>query len=559
MLFAEEAARIIAKKLKQPVTKIINHLEKPPSPELGDLALPCFFLAKEEKKNPAKIAEELEKELEASKPIKEFKATGPYLNIFFDQTEYSKTVLTNKISYPKRKEKVMIEHSNGNTHKQAHIGHIRNMTLGDSLVRLMRTAGYRVVNAYYINDTGSHVARCLWALIKKHQGEEPPKEKKLEWLGKAYIEGTEASEDPENKKEIEEILKKLEEGEPEITNLWKKTREWSIEDWHRIFEQLELLPFDAKFYDSEVIKGAKEIVKEMRKKGIIKESEGALIADLEEYGLGVVIIEKSSGTIPYITKDLALAKEKFEKYNIDQSVYVVASEQEMHFKQLFKLLELYGFKQAKQCYHLSYELVMLSTGKMSSRKGNIITFDELYQEVYEKAQQEVKKRHEDWTEKKIEKTTKAITLAAIKFPFLLQEPNKRLIFDIDKALDFEGETGPYLQYTHARLCSVLKKHGKKVSENINYELLTSIEEKKLIRLLSEETEIVSESAEKYRPTNIARYALEIAQTANEFYHSKNVLKAEEETKKARLLLVLKTKEALARMMEIIGITPLEEM
>lgn len=560
MLFAEAIARMVEKATKLPMHEVLTLMEVPPDPKLGDVAFPCFSLAKARKKAPALIAQDLAREVKPELPVDTVIAVGPYLNFFLSKGMLAEETLTRKPAAPKRKERVMIEHSNGNTHKEVHIGHLRNLALGDAVVRITRAAGFPVVNAYYINDTGAHVARCLWALQKYHAGEEPPKEQRLSWLAGLYREGAQkASQDEALKAEADEALQRLEKGEKELTELWKRTRQWSIDEWHRIFALLEMLPFDAQFYDSEVVKDVPAIIKRLQEKDILKESDGALVADLQDEGLHVVVVGKKDGTTPYIAKDLALAERKFNEYRIDRSVYVVGSEQELHFQQLFRMLEKDGFEQAKKCYHLSYGLVMLASGKMSSREGTVILFDDLYADVYDHASAEVRKRHEEWGEKKRVQVAKKLTLAALKFPMLNQEPQKRIVFDIRSALDFEGETGPYLQYAYARLCSVLRKHGKKVSDNVDYSLLVAEEEQSLLKLLSREQDAVVEAAEKYRPAVAARYALDVAQAANSFYHAQPVLKAEEDVRKARLLLVMKARDCLGRVMELLGVPTLEEM
>ena len=559
MLFAEEVARLISKAATINAADVLNLLEEPPSPDMGDIAFPCFTLAKEQKKSPATIAQDLAMAVKPEPPISTAIATGPYLNVFLNKEMLAERALTKRQKLPKRKERVMVEHSNGNTHKEAHIGHLRNLFIGDSIVRTMRAAGFPVVNAYYINDTGAHVAKCLWALKKHHADEEPPKDK-LRWLGSIYAEGArKAKEDPQAKAEADEVLQNLERGEKETLDLWKKTRQWSIDDWHRIFEQLEMLPFDARFYDSEVTPAVKPIVDRMHEKGILKESEGALIADLEADGLNTAIVRKRDDTTPYLAKDLALAARKFQDYEIDRSIYVVGAEQELHFQQLFKLLEKDGFPQAKKCHHVSYGLIMLKEGKMSSREGTAIPFDELYDKVHSQAMEGVEERHQDWPDKKKQRSAKGITLGALKLPLILQEPRKRIIFDPEKALEFEGETGPYIQYTHARLASILRKHGKKVSENVDFSIPHSPEEQAVLKRLGKETDTVLEAAEKHKPSLLARYALDLAQEANSFYHTHPILQEAEAVKKARLLLVLKTKEALGRVLDHMGIPALEEM
>ncbi len=561
MVFEEEAARLIKKHVEISLPEIMSLLEIPPDPKLGDLAFPCFSLARIKKQAPAKIALELAEKIKPEMPFDTIISEGPYLNFFFDSELFAKKILNDKLIIPKRKEKVMVEHSNGNTHKEVHVGHLRNLFIGDSLVRILRAGGFSVVNTYYINDTGMHVAKCLWALKKFHDGEKPPKNSELKWLGSIYAEGArKTAENPSFKKEADVILQRLEKGDPEITTLWKKTRQWSIDNWHRIFDELKMLTFDARFYDSEITPLVKPIVDDMLRRGFIKESEGALIADLEKYGLGIVIIRKSDGTTPYIAKDLALAKKKFEDYNIDKSVYVVASEQELHFKQLFKLLDLYGFRQAKNCYHFSYGLVMLSSGKISSREGRAPLYEDFSKQLFNHSLEEVIKRHPDWSEKKQRETAWNISLAAMKFPMIVHEPLKNIIFDVEKALDFNGETGPYLQYSYARLSSILRKYGKKIIQNIDYSLLSTPEDLNIIRLLSKQQEIILSAAEKYRPALVARYALELSQNINNYYQQHRILGINDENlMKARLLLIFKVRNVLGNLLELLGIPIVEEM
>ena len=561
MVFEEEAARLINKFVSISVPEIMSLLEVPPDPNLGDLAFPCFVLAKVKKQPPAKIALELANLIKPELPFDLIVSDGPYLNFFFNKELFAKSVINSSLVVPKRKEKVMVEHSNGNTHKEVHVGHLRNLFLGDSLVRILRAGGFSVVNAYYINDTGMHVAKCLWALMKFHSGENPPKGSELKWLGSIYAEGARiTADDPIAKKEADVVLQKLESGDPEVVSLWRKTRQWSIDNWHRIFDELGMLTFDARFFDSEIVRLVKPIVDDMFKKGILKESEGALIADLEKYGLGVVIIRKSDGTTPYIAKDLALAKKKFEDYDIDKSVYVVASEQELHFKQLFKLLDLYGFEQAKNCYHFSYGLVMLRSGKISSREGRAPLYEDFSKLLFDHSLEEVVKRHPDWSVNKQKSVARSISLAAMKFPMIVQEPLKNIIFDVEKALDFNGETGPYLQYSHARLSSIIRKYGKKIVHNDDFSLLSTPEDLVILRLLDKRQDIIISAAEKYRPALVARFALELSQAVNNYYQQHRILGINDENlMKARLLLIFKVKSVLAEFLELMGIPVIDEM
>lgn len=453
----------------------------------------------------------------------------------------------------------MVEYSQPNTHKGFHIGHLRNVCLGASLISILRYAGYEVVSANLINDTGSHVARWLWCYKNFHSGEEPP-EKRGIWLEDIYVEATNRlQEHPEHEKDVKQILQKLEQKDEEITELWEKSKKWSMEEFLRIYEELEV-DFDVYFYDSDLYEEGKEIVHELLELGIAEESEGAVIVDLDRQ-IGTDDIYKtyvalrSDGTALYQTKDFALARRKFEDYGIDRSIYVVASEQKLHFMQVFKTLELAGFEKARKCYHLSYELVMLKGGKMSSRLGNIVFYDDLYQEVFEEALKEVEKR--EIVQENKEETASIVALGALKFSMLRKDSNKVIVFDPKEAVSFEGQTGAYIQYAHARASRILEKEEPDVTQ-IEFEELTK-EERNLLELLARFPDVLEKAAESYKPNIVANSVFDIAKAFNEFYHTCPVLQAEEKTKKARLALVLATRIVLRKGLELLGIKAPERM
>ena len=540
-------------------------LEVPPDPKLGDFALPCFKLTKQFKLDPILTAKTLAKKISKNKIIKQVKENGPYLNFFINKQEFASSLITSilkeKDKYGKgkeKKEKVMVEFSGPNTHKSFHIGHLRNTCLGDSLVRIMRFNGFPVIAANYINNTGAHVSKCVWYYLKYHKGKEP-KENKGEWLGKIYTDAiNKIAQNLELKQEAEEIQRKIEANDPELIKVWEKTRQWSLDEFNEIYKILDV-KFDTWFYDNEFAEPGKKFVKELLKKRIAKKSEDATIVDLEKHGLDVVVVLKADGSALYITKDFALADKKFTKYKIDRSIYVVGAEQRLHFKQLFKILELYGFKQAKKSFHLSYELVMLKEGKMSSRAGNIVLFSELLNNIKQKLVHEVSSRHKDWSDKDKKQAIDKISIAAIKFIMLNHENNKVITFDPEKALDFEGETGPYIQYAHARICSIMKKLGGNANKEFVSKVLSTKEEEKLITVLSNFEDIIDQAANSYKPHLLARYMLDLAQAFNEFYHACPILQADEDVKQARLNLILAVKQILKTGLNLLGIEAPEQM
>ncbi|RMF55396.1 arginine--tRNA ligase [Candidatus Woesearchaeota archaeon] len=560
--------REIIKLLKEHIAKYTDFaessIEVPPDTKMGDYAFPCFSLAKNLNKNPAQIAADLKKKIKVKSPLLAVEAKGPYLNFFLDKKSVIeaalKKICNEKEKYgagAKQKEKVMVEFSQPNTHKEFHIGHLRNCCLGDALSKVLSFYGFPVITANYINDTGAHVAKCLWIYKKFYDGKEPENDKGR-WLGQIYAEATKkVEENPQFKAEVDEVLQKLESKDPEIMRLWEKTKKWSMEGFMRIYKILNV-KFDTWFFDNELIEPAKRIVEDMKKKGIVVESEGALIADLERFNLHKVIILKSDGTTPYITKDFELANQKFTKYKIDRSIYVVGVDQRLHFQQLFKILELYGFKQAKKCYHLSYELVHLKEGKMSSRHGNAVLFLDLYELVRRKALEEVEKRHKDWSKDEKKKAVEQITLAALKFGMVSIENNKVIIFDPDKALDFEGESGPYIQYTHARICSIIKKASNK-QKKVDYSLLREESEYVIVKKLMQFPNIVEESAQHYKVHNIARYLIELCQLFNNYYHSVKVIQDDKEVEASRLALINAVRHVIRNGLNLLGIPSPERM
>lgn len=549
---------------KEGIKKEEMKLEKPPEGIEADLAFPCFILAKKMKKNPAEIAKDLRNKTSKKKfnLIKKVEALGPYLNFHIDEeklkAEVINSILKENNDYgagKKKKEKVMVEFSQPNTHKGFHIGHLRGTSLGDSLIRIMRFNGYTAIAANYPGDIGAHVAKCLWLYMKKYSGKEL-KTGKGKWLGEIYAEASKLlAENDKFKEEYEDVLKKMYAGDKKIIGLWKKTRQWSLDDFNEIYRQLGV-KFDVFFFESEVEKKGKDFVMSALKKKIVRESEGAVIFDLQKYSLGVFIVLRSNETPLYATKDLALAAEKFNKYKIDKSIYVVGSEQKFYFQQLFKALELLGFKQAKNCFHLSYGLVMLKEGKMSSREGNVILYDELYKQAVSKAKEEIEKR-KIVEKSRIEEIAKVIALGALKYAMLNKDNNKTIIFDWNEVLNFEGDSGPYLQYTYARANSILKKASKKKTAKIDFGLLKAESEIKLIKKLAEFKDVVESSANEMKPNIMADYTFELCSLFNEFYHQNKVIGSKEENE--RLKLVEATKIVLKNALSLLGIDAPEKM
>ncbi len=531
---------------------------RPPDFKLGDIATPLSFeLAKKMKNNPIKIAKDIVEKIILPEGVERAETSGGYINFFFDRKYFSKktvsTIINEDTSYgkgEKKKDKVMVEYSQPNTHKSFHIGHLRNVCLGDALANIMEFSGYETVRANYIGDVGAHVAKCLWGYMKFYDGV-VPQINKGDFLGKVYSEADNKLKDSEEyQEEYKVVLKNLYEEDKKTMDVWRMTREWSLEEFNRIYQELGV-NFDIFLYESEVKDEGTKIAKELLDKGVAENKDRAVIVNLKEYGLDEFVILRSDGTALYSTKDLALAERKFQEFKIDLSLYVVGSEQKFYFKQLFKTLELMGFKQAKRCYHLSYELVMLEEGKMSSREGNVVLYSELKDVVKKEAVNQVRERNIS----NAESISEIVTLGALKYS-MMKDNNKRIIFNWKKALDFEGDTAPYIQYAHARASSILNK----ITDFKNEFEIDELNEKeyKLVSMLSEFPEVVEKASIDYRPDYVSNYVYGLAKCFNEFYHECHVLNAET-NKEFRASLVKATKIVLNNGLGLLGIKAPEEM
>jgi arginyl-tRNA synthetase len=545
-----------------------DDLREPPGAEMGDISLPCFILSKEIKKSPEAIAENLAKEIKPSDFIVNITNIGPYLNFWLDFTKVARLVLTEikkergkyGLNKTGKGQKVMIEYSQPNTHKEFHIGHVRNVAIGSVLVNLYRACGYKVISANYYGDMGAHVAKVLWYMINYVNEKEIPADKG-EFLGNIYTRAVEELNDnPELQAQVQEVLRKLEEGkDKDLMFLWKQTRKWSLDAFRKIYKELGV-HFNVEFYESVEEKEGRKLLPTLLKQDFIKESEGAIIADLEKYKQGVLVLLRADGTSLYGLKDIPLAIKRFKKYKVDKSLYVIDTRQTQYLKQIFKILELLGFK--KEMVHVPYEFVELKSGIVSSRTGNVVTYEEVRDAAMAKIVNETKERHPDWKEQKINEVGMKIVLAALKFGMIRQASDKIITFDINEALKIDGFTGPYLQYTNARINSILKKAeegGIKIIGEIDYKALDTNIEKGLIKDLMKYPEVILESQNKNEPAFLAQFLYKLSQDFNTFYHELPVLKAEDKIRAARLNLIKSVRQVLENGLVILGIQILKEM
>lgn len=558
-----DALEMLRKAVPSEVSLSVEMFSMPPNTDMGDLSFPCFALSKVQKKAPPMVAQELAASLAPKGLIVSAEVAGPYVNFRFDRAKFATAVMAEvaaaKVCYGEKSasgREILLEYAQPNTHKEIHVGHLRNFVLGHSVSLLLRAQGDDVKDLSYIGDVGAHVAKCLWALKKFHDGEETPAAKSA-FYGKVYAEATAKVEEDESlKDEIAAVLRKLEARDPEWDALWQRTRQECIEEMQTVFTELGIR-FDRIYYESEVEAPGKALVKKMLADGIAKEGErGALIVDLEDRGLGVFLVLKSDGSSLYSTKELALAYLKAKEYpKASVSLHIVDMRQSQYFRQFFATLGLLGF--TNETKHIPYDFVTLKEGAMSSRKGNIIAYTDFRDAMVDRTIEETKQRHEEWSEDRVKGTAWAIAESAMKFGMLKQDNDKPIVFDIDAALAFEGYTGPYVQYAHARMCSILAK------ANMESPKLASgsddAAEYALLRKIADLPQIIADAASLLRPSLVAQYAFELAQATSDFYRDVPVLKAEGGDLARRLAIVGTAKSALAQSLGLLGISAPKEM
>jgi arginyl-tRNA synthetase len=543
-----------------PHGEIDNLVEVPKDPILGDFAFPCFALARHFKKNPVEIAKDVGAKIEVGGKIGKVNVVGPYVNFFLNQEKIAGNVISDIL---KQKEKYgsnakgkgktfMMEFSQPNTHKAFHVGHIRGTSFGESLARIREFSGYNVVRANYSGDTGMHIAKWMWAYTKFHKKEKIRVDES--WFAKIYVEAVSKLTDNEKgQKEVEEINRKLDaRGDKELMKFWKATRKASIAAWKPIYKDLDTT-FDVHFFESQAEEPGKKIAHELVKKNIARISEEATIMDLKDCGLGVWVLLRKDGTVLYSAKDLALAQIKLAKYKIDESLIITSVEQNLHFQQLRKTLELMKFPRWKEYLHMGYESVRFPWGKMSSRTGDNVYYASFRDELMKEAAREIAARGK-LSAKELDKRARAIAVAAMKYSMLKQDANKILIFNKEEALRFEGDTGPYLLYSYARARSILRK--KKIGKSFDTGSIGE-SERLLMNELARFGEVVQGADENFAPAMIAHYAYKLAHQFNEFYHAEKVIGSEHEA--FRLALVAAFAQVLKNALSLLGIPALEEM
>jgi len=555
----------------------------------------CFQAAAEESRNgrrgavpprAAELADQVAPRIVPPPGIARVEADRGYINLYFETSVFAGRVLAAVEEAgddygrgPQRSERVMVEYAQPNTHHSFHIGHARNALLGESLARLMAFAGFPTVRASYPGDIGLGVITCVWAYERFHLGQEPEGVfERGRWLAEIYTEAhrlvTERPDESEAERaqrlaydrERREMLVRWDQGDPEVRALWEKTRRWSLDELEAILALLGI-KIDVYFFESEAAGPAKEIVDELIARGIAEDErpEGPVIVRIDER-LGLkkeryrtAVILRSDGTALYLTNDLALARQKFERYRIDRSIYVVDVRQSLHFQQAFKILELWGFPQAAKCYHLAYGFVTLPEGAMSSRRGNVVYFLDVYHEAIRRVEAVIGEKNPEMAAAERPAVAAQVGLGALAYALLSVDNTKDIVFDYDTALSFDGQTGPYIQNAAVRAASILRKAGRLPPEpTFDHELTPH--EVGLIDLVARFPRIVEQAADEYKPLVVANYAYELARAFHAFYHSVPVLQAPAPSiRSARLHLTAAVRQTLRNALALLVIATPDQM
>lgn len=541
-------------------SQIEQQIEVPPDETMGDYAFPCFSLARIFRKKPADIASELSSTLKLPEVFEKVIPISGYLNFFVDKIKLARDVLESCLSesYGSQKlnKNIVVEFASPNTNKPLHLGHLRNISIGESVSRLFSFCGNNVTRTSINNDRGVHICKSMLAYDKLACGKTPENTgvKSDHFVGDYYVLfSKKASEDETWNDKAQELLRKWESGDEDTVKLWKTMNKWAFDGFAETF-RLFGIKFDKEYYESDIYKSGKDIVNEgLARKVFYKREDGAVVVDLENQKLGNKVLLRPDGTSVYIVQDLYLAILKDKEFNYDKSIYVVGNEQEYHFAVLIEIFRLLGYSVADKMKHLSYGMVELPEGRMKSREGTVVDADDLIEETKRLASEELKQRYQ-LSDAEIDERSLKIALSAIKYQLLKIDITRNMLFDPKKAISFEGDTGPYLLYSYARASSILRKSESKKDTAFS-EL--NINESRLVRKISLFPETISMAYERMSPSVVANYAFDLAQVFNEFYHACKVIGSDSEG--FRVELVRGFRSVLKKCLWILGIEEIEEM
>ena len=539
-------------------------IEVPPNKDMGDFAFPCFKLAKVFRKAPNMIAAELSEKIEAKGVISNVTPLGGYINFFVNKSQLAETVikdvLTKKEKYGHsnlgKDKTIVIDFSSPNIAKPFHIGHIRTTVIGNALYKIYDSQGYNTVRINHLGDYGTQFGKLIVA-FKLWGNKEAVEANPIPELLKLYIQfHDEAERHPEMEDEARAWFTKLENGDKEAKELWQWFRDESLKEFARVYDLLDI-EFDSYNGESFYSDKMDRVIDIIKDKGLLQESQGTNIVDLEEYNMPPALITKNDGSTLYMTRDLAAALYRKENYDFEKCIYVVGSQQSLHFQQLFKVLELVGFEWAKDMVHVPFGMVALEEGTMSTRKGRVVFLEDVLKQAIEKTKETMLAKNPNALN--VDEIAKQVGVGAVVFQELSNSRIKDYTFSWSRTLSFEGETGPYVQYTHARCCAVLRKAEEEVITDINYELLNDVDSAEVLKVIASFNKTILNAMRKNEPHIITRFVLDLAQAFNKFYHDNSILVEDAELRKARLALVCATRQALENGLKLLGMQAPERM
>ncbi|GAA0116292.1 arginine--tRNA ligase [Clostridium senegalense] len=564
MDYKNHIASILSSNVDISIDELEKLVEIPPKSDMGDYAFPCFSLAKSMRKAPQMIAQELKEKIKDNN-FEKVEAFGPYLNFFVNKEILIKNtiekILKEKDLYGSNNDgdgkNVIVEYCSANIAKPFHVGHLFTTMLGNSLYKLFKFHGYNAIGINHLGDWGTQFGKLIYAY--NNWGDEEALEKEpIKEMLRVYVKfHDEAEKDPSLNDEGRRHFKLLEDGNEEEVKLWTRFRDLSLKEFDKLFKMLNV-SFDSFAGESFYSDKMDAVIEEIDEKGLLTDSQGAKVVMLDEYNMPPCIIKKADGATIYATRDLAAAFYRKKTYDFYKNIYVVAKDQALHFNQVFKTIELMGHQWANDCTHVGFGLVRFADKKLSTRKGDVVFLEDLLNEAVAKTLEIINEKNPELENK--EEVAKKVGIGAIVFTYLKNNRERDIVFNWDEMLSFEGETGPYVQYTYARGKSILRKVGEGLEENIDYSKLTSKEEFELVKELGNLENVINFALDKLQPCMVTRYCIDVAKAFNKFYNAHNIANSEsEEIKNARINLVKATLQVLKNGLSLIGLEVVEKM
>ena len=537
-------------------------LEIPPKTDMGDFAFPCFKLAKVFRKAPPMIAADLKEKIGCPEFLSRVEVMGGYLNFFVDKSMFAKQIVEkylNAENYGGPAEKngktICIDYSSPNVAKNFHVGHLRTTIIGNSLNKIFSKLGYKVERINHLGDWGTQFGKLIVA-YKNWGSKEAVEEQGIDELMRIYVKfHDEAEKDDSLNDEARAWFTKMEQGDEEALSIWKWFREISLKEFMRVYELLGM-EFDSYAGESFYNDKMQPVIEELKEKGLIKVSDGAQIVELEDYNMPPCLITKKDGSTLYATRDITAALYRKNTYDFEKCIYVTGLEQKLHFAQWFKVINLMGYDWSENLMHVPYGLVSLKGGKLSTRKGHVIYAEDILHEAIQKTRSIIEEKNPNIPDK--DEVAKMVGIGAVIFNDLYNQRIKDVIFDWDKLLNFDGETGPYVQYTYARAASVIRKIGE-VPATYDYAVLSDDASMALLKEIARYPQVVADAADKLEPFVVSRYAVALAQAFNKFYHDCQINVEDENIKYTRANVVLIVKAILKDALSLLGIDCPEQM